>query len=87
MFREGLTGEQGVIIPYQNVKNLMLKHEILEAVDKGMFHIYPVSHIEEGIEILTGVKYGTYKEETGFEKDTICEKVYNKLKKYSEYAK
>ncbi len=84
---QGLTGEQGVIIPYQNVKNLMLKHEIIEAVDKGMFHIYPVSHIEEGIEILTGVKYGTYKEETGFEKDTICEKVYNKLKKYSEYAK
>lgn len=84
---QGLTGEQGVIIPYQNVKNLMLKHEIVEAVDKGMFHIYPVSHIEEGIEILTGVKYGTYKEETGFEKDTICAKVYNKLKKYSEYAK
>ena len=84
---QGLTGEQGVIIPYQNVKNLMLKHEIIEAVDKGMFHIYPVSHIEEGIEILTGVKYGTYKEGTGFEKDTICEKVYNKLKKYSEYAK
>ena len=84
---QGLTGEQGVIIPYQNVKNLMLKHEIVEAVDKGMFHIYPVSTIDEGIEILTGVKYGTYKEGIGFEKDSISEKVYNKLKKYSEYAK
>lgn len=84
---QGLTGEQGVIIPYQNVKNLMLKHEIVEAVDKGMFHIYPVSTIDEGIEILTGVKYGKYDSEKGFEKDTICEKVYNKLKKYSEYAK
>ena len=84
---QGLTGEQGVIIPHQNVKNLMLKREIVDAVDNGMFHIYPVSTIDEGIEILTGVKYGTYKEGTGFEKDTICEKVYNKLKKYSEYAK
>ena len=84
---QGLTGEQGVIIPYQNVKNLMLKHEIVEAVDKGMFHIYPVSTIDEGIEILTGVKYGNYIEGKGFEKDSISEKVYNKLKKYSEYAK
>ena len=84
---QGLTGEQGVIIPHQNVKNLMLKHEIVEAVDKGMFHIYPVHTIDEGIEILTGVKYGKYNEEKGFEKDSICEKVYNKLKKYSEYAK
>ncbi len=84
---QGLTGEQGVIIPHQNVKNLMLKHEIVEAVDKGMFHIYPVSCIDEGIEILTGVKYGKYVEGKGFEKDSISEKVYNKLKKYSEYAK
>ena len=84
---QGLTGDQGVIIPYQNVKNLMLKREIVEAIDKGLFHIYPVSRIDEGIEILTGVKYGAYKEDIGFEKDTICEKVYNKLKKYSEYAK
>ncbi len=84
---QGLTGEQGVIIPHQNVKNLMLKHEIVEAVEKGMFHIYPVSTIDEGIEILTGVKYGKYDDQKGFEKDSISEKVYNKLKKYSEYAK
>ena len=84
---QGLTGEQGVIIPWQNVKNLVLKHEIIEAVEKGMFLIYPVSRIDEGIEILTGVKYGKYVEDKGFEKDTICEKVYNKLKKYAENAK
>ena len=84
---QGLTGEQGVIIPYQNVKNLMLKQEIVDAVEKGMFHIYPVSTIDEGIEILTGVKYGKYSEEKGFEKDSISEKVYNKLKKYAQNAK
>lgn len=84
---QGLTGFQGVIIPYQNVKNLMLNNEILNAVEKGMFHIYPVSTIDEGIEILTDMKYGNYKEGSGFEKDTISYYVYNKLKKYSDLSK
>jgi len=84
---QGLTGFQGVIIPYQNVKNLILNQEIIEAVEKGMFHIYPVSTIDEGIEILTGIKYGTYKEGIGFDKNTISYHVYNKLKKYAEKAK
>lgn len=49
----GLTGKQGVIIPQQNVKNLMLEDEIREAVKKGDFHIYAINTIEEGMEILT----------------------------------
>ena len=84
---QGLTGFQGVIIPHQNVKNLMLSNEIIEAVEKGMFHIYPVCTIDEGIEILTDMKYGTYKEGIGFDKNTISYHVYNKLKKYSDKAK
>lgn len=83
---QGITGEQGVIIPYQNVKNLTLKEEIVDMVEKGMFHIYPVKTIDEGIEILTGVKYGNYIEGVGFEKDTISYSVYNKLKKYADNA-
>ena len=83
---QGLTGTQGVIIPHHNVKNLMLNAEIIDAVEKGMFHIYPISTIDEGIEILTGVKYGTYVEGEGFEKNTISYHVYNKLKKYAEKA-
>ena len=83
---QGLTGKQGVIIPYQNVKNLTLKEEIVDMVEKGEFHIYPVKTIDEGIEVLTGVKYGNYIEGVGFEKDTISYKVYNKLKKYAEKA-
>ena len=55
---KGLTGTQGVIIPKQNINNLMLEEEILEAVKKGQFHIWAVSHISEGIEILTGVSAG-----------------------------
>lgn len=51
----GLTGNQGVIIPKQNVKNLMLKDEVIEAVEKGMFHIYSIENVEQGLEILTGM--------------------------------
>lgn len=50
--KKGLTGTQGVIIPYQNIKDLVLKEEILEAIKKDEFHIYPVGHVDEAIEIL-----------------------------------
>ncbi len=55
---KGLTGDQGVVIPRQNIKNLMLKLEVVEAVRQGRFHIWGISHINEGIEILTGVPAG-----------------------------
>ena len=51
---KGLTGKQGVMMPIQNVKNLILKKEVIEAVEKGIFNIYAISNIEEGIQILTG---------------------------------
>jgi predicted ATP-dependent protease len=55
---KGLTGRQGVIIPESNVKNLMVREEVVEAVRAGKFHIYPVSSINEGIELLTGIEAG-----------------------------
>jgi predicted ATP-dependent protease len=55
---KGLTGEQGVMIPRQNVKNLMLKREVAQAVKEGTFHVWAVSHVDEGIEVLTGVPAG-----------------------------
>jgi lon-related putative ATP-dependent protease len=55
---QGLTGTQGVIMPIQNVKDLMLREDVIEAVRKKQFHIYPIARVEEGIEILTGVKSG-----------------------------
>lgn len=54
----GFTGKQGVIIPVQNVKDLMLKDEVVEAVKKGNFRIYPVEKVEEAVELLTGYKAG-----------------------------
>lgn len=55
----GLNGEQGVLIPVQNVKNLMLKDEVIEAVRDGRFHIWSAATIDEGIEVLTGLPAGT----------------------------
>ena len=57
---KGLTGKQGVLIPAENVDDLMLRDEVIEAVAKGQFHIYPVGTVEQGIEILTGVSAGKH---------------------------
>ena len=83
---KGLTGKQGVLIPHQNVQNLMLKDEVIEAVKEGLFHIYQVKTIEEGIEILTGVRAGTLNEDGEYEKDTIYERVAKKLAKYARLS-
>jgi len=83
----GLTGEQGVIIPYSNIRNLMLKDEVVEAVKEGKFHIYPIKTIDEGIEILTGMKAGKQKKDGSYPKGTINGLVYEKLKRFAEQAK
>lgn len=54
----GLTGEQGVLIPASNVQHLMLRQDVVDAVDAGQFHIYPVETVDQGIEILTGLPAG-----------------------------
>jgi ATP-dependent Lon protease len=76
---KGLTGTQGVIIPHQNVQNLMLRQDVVEAVMQGKFHIYPIRAIDEGVEILTGVKAGERKEDGTFEPETVNELVDREL--------
>jgi predicted ATP-dependent protease len=78
-----LTGEQGVIIPIQNVKNLHLKDEVIEAVKAGKFHIWPVKTIDEGIEILTGIPAGKKKKDGTYPKGTINAMAYDKLRQYA----
>ena len=80
----GLDGSHGVMIPIQNVDNLQLSDEVIEAVKNKQFHIYSVSTIEEGIEILTGVPAGKKDENGHFPSGTINDLVYKKLKKYSQ---
>ena len=80
----GLTGEHGVMIPIQNVDNLQLSDEIIEAVKNKQFHIYAISTIEEGIEILTGVPAGKKDKNGKFPAGTINDLVYKKLKSYAK---
>ncbi|WP_303969188.1 ATP-binding protein [Sporosarcina ureae] len=82
----GLTGKQGVLIPHQNVKNLMLNDEIIESVREGQFHIYKVRTIEEGIEILTGIAAGQPNELGEYDEDTVYGKVAEKLQMFMELA-
>jgi len=67
----GLTGDQGVIIPHQNVRNLMLREDIVDAVREGKFHIYPVNTIDQGMEILTGMEAGELCEDGTYPEGTI----------------
>ncbi len=67
----GLSGDQGVMIPASNVKNLMLREDVVESVKEGKFHIYPVENIDQGIEVLTGVPAGEPDEEGVYPEGTI----------------
>jgi lon-related putative ATP-dependent protease len=84
---KGLTGEQGVLIPESNVQNLMLKEEVLEAVREGKFHIWSVKTVDEGIEILTGVKAGARQEDGTFEEDSVNGRVDKRLRELAEKLK
>ena len=83
----GLTGEQGVIIPRINVKNLMVKKEVVEAVKNGQFHIYAVTTADEALEILTGLPAGERKEDGAFPEGTLNFLVHKRLKAMAKKLK
>jgi predicted ATP-dependent protease len=84
---KGLTGNQGVVIPHQNVKNLMLRQDVVEAAGKGQFHIYSVKTIDEGIEILTGVPAGERQPDGSYPDGTINYLVNQKLQQLGQSMK
>ncbi len=71
----GLNGRQGVLIPKANERNLMLHHDVVDAIAAGQFHVWSITSIEEGIEILTGVPAATRKADGGFRKGTVYQRV------------
>ena len=81
---KGLTGAQGVIIPKRNVRNLMLKKEVIDAVKEGKFAIYPIEHVDEGLEILTGMEVGLRDSSGRFPEGTLNDLAEKRL---SELAK
>ena len=83
----GLTGTQGVLIPAANVEDLMLREDVLDAVAAGNFHIWPVSRVEQGIELLTGVPAGQRNGELGVELGTVFAKVDARLREMARTMK
>jgi predicted ATP-dependent protease len=81
---KGLTGDQGVMIPVQNVKHLMLRKDLIEAVASGQFHIYAVRTIDEGIEILTGFPAGDRNGSHSYNEGTVHYLVEKRLKEFAE---
>ncbi|TNE64632.1 MAG: ATP-binding protein [Bacteroidetes bacterium] len=82
----GLTGDQGVMIPFSNLKNLMVKDEVLKAVRTGKFHIWAIRTIEEGVELLTGVPAGKQPDNTRlrFEPDSVFDRVNKRLIEFAD---
>ena len=81
----GLTGRQGVIIPIQNIDDLMLREDVIASVSNGEFHVWAISTIDQGVEILTGVRSGSMKPNGSFEPGTVNGRVEQRLLEYAEY--
>jgi len=76
----GLNKKQGVIIPIQNVKELMLREDLIDAVSKGLFHVFAIERVEQGIEILTGVKVGKRDSRGIYEENSVFDLVEKRIK-------
>ena len=84
---KGLTGAQGVLMPRSNLRNLMLRADVIEAVSQGKFHIHAVSNVNEGIEVLTGVVAGERGAEGHYPENSVNGLVEKKLAQYAEQQK
>ncbi len=83
----GLTGKQGVMVPKDNIQHLMLKEEVLDAIEAGKFHVYGISTIDEGIEVLTGAPAGERLEGGGYPEGTVHYLVEQRLKEMAKAAR
>ena len=77
--KRGLSGDQGVLIPVANVKHLMLREDVIEAVDAGQFHVYPVDHIDRCLELLTGIPAGERDADGQFPEDSLNHMICTRL--------
>lgn len=84
---KGLSGSQGVIVPRDNLRHLALNDDVVEAVNEGLFHIYAVSTIDEGIEVLTGLPAGERQDEGRYPGGTVHERVERRLREMAQTAR
>ena len=85
--KRGLTGRQGVIIPASNIKDLVLNDQVINAVKDGLFHIYPITHINQGIELLMQYPAGEKNENGVFPDESVHGKVYEKLRAFEKASR
>lgn len=78
-----LTGEQGVLIPEANIKHLMLRQDVIDAVENGRFHIYAIATIDQGIELLTGIHAGQKNEDGSYPEESVNGRVVARLEKFA----
>jgi predicted ATP-dependent protease len=81
---QGLTGEQGVLVPAANGRHLMLRQDVVAACEAGRFHIYPVETVDQGIEILTGVPAGEKDADGNWPEGTVNARAAARLAKFAE---
>src|SRR5690606_33805132 len=81
--RRGLTGEHGVLIPKDNVKHLMLREDVVEAVRAGLFHVYPISTVDDAITLLTGIPAGARNTRGRFPQNSVNWRVERRLQEFA----
>jgi lon-related putative ATP-dependent protease len=82
--RRGLTGDQGVLIPSANMKHLMLRKDVIDALERGMFAVYPIEHVEQGIELLTGLPAGQRGADGKFPERTVFARAEARLAAFAD---
>ena len=85
--RRGLTGDQGVLIPASNAQHLMLRQDVVEAVEGGKFHIFPVETVDQGIELLTGLKAGALSKSGSYPEGSLNRRVADRLEQFASDAR
>jgi predicted ATP-dependent protease len=80
---QGLTGTQGVLLPPQNIDDLMLRQDVVQAVTDGQFHLYPIASIDAGLPILMGIAAGTFQPGQGYTPDSVNGRVDAQLRTYA----
>jgi predicted ATP-dependent protease len=83
----GLTGSEGVLIPASNVKHLMLRPDVVEAAEKGQFHVWPVETVDQAVELLTGVPAGVRGEDGHFPEDSVNRRADDRLAEFARKAR
>jgi len=83
----GLTGKQGVVIPIQNAEHLMLSEEVIQAVEQGLFHLWPLHHVDQGIPILMGLNAGTQYDDLSWTPGSLYQRVQQRLDRFHEITR